>query len=938
MERYQIHQKDDDQMVIFLRIFQGTNFLHEKPFRKIMLIASLDHNVLEMTSRRPVTAGTGAATFDGKLVWACDRYTAKRMKMENIPIKVECFEALAGGKRCQIGSVVIPLRSIPFVPLSRTNMIKPRWHRLIGIESERWRNRKPELNLLVMITDPQYLEMEDGKGSSTMEDSSGDDNLRAGQQRIIYANPTTDRLLGNAELLEDRGLLQIGSKDTDTDLFELSIFLNCGRHLNRLAPSADTFGLRYYLFGEVYPLRAERNKPGSAVFWLQGKIIMNIRSSLAALGDYLQDNLKIAVDLLPECDPMTVGLAPARVSPVCAIGKSTIDFVGFLKERNMDEFKLKYASKDYTLEAVRNFPIHPVDDGEQNGASNEQLLVPSLKCKISLRFLAKEETQSTEEKDIDEKQEQAPSSPTEVEELPPIIPDMKTEHEKQASSNLTEVRELPAIKTSTENEHEKELPLPLETLNNTEPSITKELRSLSQDLKKPVTPRLATPTATLEQVDIASILLHTDQDLRDIRRTFAFIVRVGLVKFTSSPSPGLWQLTLQHPKADTSFTKLNLELMPDAVHPERINFGDIALKLLFSTLPERVMEVIGSEPSKLTLNGPHGMHVLARLDNASLLVGTREQQPSGVVVMVDGSTGDNVAIATVGCSLEDVGLNYNSQVVGTDEKSSMVTFCCHTSTDSGAKQVRPFDENISYQLLEEQKAWMNEQREQFLEELKEKERAHLQSLTHEWKVHRAEEEKRLADRLAHADAMAAALDEARRTLENRDHQDARVVRLERQFREQLEAIQTKALRLEQEAEAQIEATRNQCRELQDQLAGLSADQQHLLDANLKLQRELDQERHLRQQEVSELQQTVENIGESKLRYKEEWAKMTRKVHQLEQELAVARTPYYQPQKREQRKTPSHRGEGSQMSLISARRRGAGDWSSCSFPKPPDSCQ
>uniref|UniRef100_A0A182JCN2 DUF3668 domain-containing protein n=1 Tax=Anopheles atroparvus TaxID=41427 RepID=A0A182JCN2_ANOAO len=853
MERYQIHQKDDDQMVIFLRIFQ------------------------EMTSRRPVTAGTGAATFDGKLVWACDRYTAKRMKMENIPIKVECFEALAGGKRCQIGSVVIPLRSIPFVPLSRTNMIKPRWHRLIGIESERWRNRKPELNLLVMITDPQYLEMEDGKGSSTMQDSSGDDNLRAGQQRIIYANPTTDRLLGNAELLEDRGLLQIGSKDTDTDLFELSIFLKCGRHLNRLAPSADTFGLRYYLFGEVYPLRAERNKPGSAVFWLQGKIIMNIRSSLAALGDYLQDNLKIAVDLLPECDPMAVGLAPASVSPVCAIGKSTIDFVGFLKERNMDEFKLKYASKDYTLEAVRNFPIHPVDDGEQNGASNEQLLVPSLKCKISLRFLAKEETQSTEEKDIDEKQEQAPSSPTEVEELPPIIPDMKTEHEKQAST-------------------------------------------------------------TLEQVDIASILLHTDQDLRDIRRTFAFIVRVGLVKFTSSPSPGLWQLTLQHPKADTSFTKLNLELMPDAVHPERIDFGDIALKLLFSTLPERVMEVIGSAPSKLTLNGPHGMHVLARLDNASLLVGTREQQPSGVVVMVDGSTGDNVAIATVGCSLEDVGLNYNSQVVGTDEKSSMVTFCCHASTDSGAKQVRPFDENISYQLLEEQKAWMNEQREHFLEGLKEKERAHLQSLTHEWKVHRAEEEKRLADRLAHADAMAAALDEARRTLEDRDHQDARVVRLERQFREQLEAIQTKALRLEQEAEAQIEATRNQCRELQDQLAGLSADQQHLLDANLKLQRELDQERHLRQQEVSELQQTVENIGESKLRYKEEWAKMTRKVHQLEQELAVARTPYYQPQKREQRKTPSHRGEGSQMSLISARRRGAGDWSSCSFPKPPDSCQ
>ena len=83
------------------------------------------------------------------------------MKTENLPIKLECFAFIksnANGEfdKVVIGTILIPLRSVPVLPKSKALQMKPRWYRLTGLASE-WRQSKPELLLYIMITDKSYL-------------------------------------------------------------------------------------------------------------------------------------------------------------------------------------------------------------------------------------------------------------------------------------------------------------------------------------------------------------------------------------------------------------------------------------------------------------------------------------------------------------------------------------------------------------------------------------------------------------------------------------------------------------------------------------------------------------------------------------------------------------------------------------------------------------
>ncbi|XP_052868248.1 uncharacterized protein LOC128274181 [Anopheles cruzii] len=413
-----------------------------------------------------------------------------------------------------------------------------------------------------------------------------------------------------------------------------------------------------------------------------------------------------------------------------------------------------------------------------------------------------------------------------------------------------------------------------------------------------------------EKIDIDTISLTSEQDVRNIRRTFAFSVTVESVQFNINPSPGMWQFTLQHPKGDTPFTRLVLELLPEAITPSyRVDFGGVALKLLFSTLPDRMLATIGCEPSKLTLNGPHDLFGFAWLDNGSPLVGTREKQRSGVVVLVN-EAGETVAIATVTCSLEEVGLNYNSQVrYDTVPKPSSSLPTCHHS----ASRSVPFDETIAYYLLEEQKEWMRKERDRFSEELRGKELKHLESLTRDWKAKQATDEQLLAERLAYADTLVKSLEEARCTvLDSRTPHTTRIEQIEHRFQRQLSAIRAQALRLQRKAECHIDETRKQCLELQEQSAEQTIQQQQLLERNRMLQAELDDEREAPSKEVAELRRTLEDVTQSKAYYKEQWAKQTRELHQLRQELTMCRTPYHQtsslvtrPKKPSSRKPTTH---------------------------------
>uniref|UniRef100_A0A182VXM7 Uncharacterized protein n=1 Tax=Anopheles minimus TaxID=112268 RepID=A0A182VXM7_9DIPT len=862
---------DDQQgMIIFVQILSGIHFQQEKQGRKIALTASLNQQVFEAVSQRPVTPGSGTASFNANLVWQCDRHCLKLMKNKNAPIKLDCYEVQPSEARCLVGSVVIPLRSVPVVTQARIQSLKPRWYRLIGIENERWRRIKPELKLLVMVTDSQHLNQ-----CNAIRDDVSTPEV-SGDEQTQRSEPKPEKLPSNVELLEERGLLQVGCKDTDMDLFVFEIVLKGAQHLDQLCPGTDSFRLIYELFGEQHVSMAERTKAGSAMFAIKAKIIINLRTSVAALADYFDNGFKILISVLLDRDQT---LESGKINSAKAIGKAALNFVDFLKINRLEDFKANYSASNNTLDVVRNIPIFAANTKNKlEDRINEKMIIPSLKYKLSLRYLGSD-------------------GPILKDTLETLTGGTATEPAQEKNSNQ-QIDEQNVSKSSVEPTMK----------NNTKEAVPNE------DATKPSTPQSSRVNfeGAQEKVNIDTILMASEQDLRDIRRTFAFRVRVGTVKFNSCPSPGLWQLALQHPKADTPFTKIRLELQPDiAVHEDRIEFGDVTLELLFSALPDRVVDTISSEPSKLTLNGPHGSCALARLDNESLLVGTRERHPAGVLVMVN-EAGENVAIASVSCDLKEVGLNYNCQL-----SSPQPTIdCCHMAGPPvhGTQQKR-FDATIAYKLVEQQKAWMQEQRKQFIKQLKEKEEKHLKELARGWKEQQTVAEKRLADRLAHVDALAAALEESQRTMETHDPQDSsRVKQIEQQFRAQLEEIRAKAIKLEQEAEAQIETTRRQSKELQEQQIQLSSDQFYLVDSNRALRNELDQERAGRAQ----LEERIEELAASKQHYKEQWAKLTRKVHQLEQELSMARTPYFQPSAKDKRMGKRKNATGSFIFKMTSR--------------------
>uniref|UniRef100_A0A1I8JUN5 DUF3668 domain-containing protein n=1 Tax=Anopheles funestus TaxID=62324 RepID=A0A1I8JUN5_ANOFN len=880
------HPMDDQQeLIIFVQILGGIHFQQEKQGRKIALVASLNQQVFEALSRRPVTPGSGTASFNAKLVWQCDRLSLKLMKTKNAPIKLDCYEVQPAGARCRIGSVVIPLRSVPVVTQTRIKSLKPRWYRLIAIENERWRRIKPELHLLVMVTDLQYL-----NECTTIRDDLSTPDM-SGDEQTKRSEPKPEKLPSNVELLEDRGLLQIGCKDTDVDLFVFEIVLKCAQHLDQLCPGRDSFRLLYELFGEHHVCMAERIKSGSAVFDIKAKIRINLRTSIEALADYFENGFKILISVLLDRDET---LEPGKTKSGKAVGSVTVNFVGFVKISHMEDYKANCSANNNTLETVRSIPFVAANTNCQTEEKmNEKLIIPSLKYKLSLRYLGSDK----------------PIAKHTVETLTDS-PATETTEEKNLNQQIEEKL------TAERSESKSSVECTMKQISN---------EALPNAISKPPTPQSnrVNYEGGQEQVNIDTILMASEQDLRDIRRTFAFRVRVGTVKFTSCPSPGLWQLALQHPKADTPFTKITLELLPDiAVHEDRIEFGNVTLELLFSAIPDRVMDTISAEPSKLTLNGPHGSYALARLNNESLLVGTRERQPAGVLVMVN-EAGENVAIASVSCDLKEVGLNYNCQLSVVQETAD----CCHNmrKPPHGTKQ-KGFDETIAYKLIEEQKAWMQQQRKQFIEQLKEKEHKHLQKLTETWKEQQTVAEKRLADRLAHVDALAAALEESHRKMKPDVRQHSpRIKQIEQQFRAQLEEIRAKAIKLEQDAEAQIETTRRQSKELQQQQIQLSNDQQYLVESNRTLRNELEQERARRAEQEGQL----EELTASKQYYKEQWAKQTRKVHQLQQELSMARTPYYQPSGKDANRRAGKRtnvaGSVSQMSMVgSGAHQGAGD--------------
>lgn len=155
------------------------------------------------------------------------------MKTENLPVKIDCY-ALRNFKgivdsatKEHVGYILVPVKNIPLMGLSKAVQTKSRWMKFIGLSRE-WRQYKTELLMNLMITTKDFLTCD----RSQLLDSHG---IESSDSIVIVENPVPCMLTSQdgifIRLLQDEGLIQVGNIDVNCDVFTVKIIMKSIRYL-----------------------------------------------------------------------------------------------------------------------------------------------------------------------------------------------------------------------------------------------------------------------------------------------------------------------------------------------------------------------------------------------------------------------------------------------------------------------------------------------------------------------------------------------------------------------------------------------------------------------------------------------------------------------------------------------------------------------------------
>lgn len=293
--------------------------------------------------------------FNTNLIWETDRASIKLMKKENLPVKLE----LLGVTKMKgvnsndeimdlIGYVLMPIRSIPILPLEKALRLrmKSRWLRLIGLGKE-WRKYRPELMMSIMITNKEFLNCD--KSLKNCETDSSSESV-VDENSHIMITKQNDLFI---KLLENEKLLQVGNIDTDRDIFDVKILLKCINNIEFLAQKPiqtnAEFFFDYKLLGKRH-IRVLRKKINNR-FEIKERISIHFRSTLKALQQYFKNVFFIPIEV--------------HCSQTSTIGLTEIHFDDLIKITDLEEF-VKRSNSFLEYDGIANInPIETLDTGDQ---------------------------------------------------------------------------------------------------------------------------------------------------------------------------------------------------------------------------------------------------------------------------------------------------------------------------------------------------------------------------------------------------------------------------------------------------------------------------------------------------------------------------------------------------------------------------------------------
>lgn len=712
--------------------------------------ASLSGNKLD---REPIKTGH-TTSFEFSLIWETDRKSIKRMKIENLPVKIDLYKIknyngdLNVAQKEHIGYVLLPVRGIPMLPVQKAIKAKCRWMKLIGLSKD-FRPHKPELLMNIMITDKEFLSIDKNKLLEAQ-------TIESKQSIMFEENPNPSMMTSQKgifiRLLQKEGLLQVGSIDTDCDIFNIRLLIQNIKYLDNVAENTENisnrdFFINYILLGNNHSRKLDRKF--NRTHQIQEKISINFRSSLKSLHDYFEQIFYVPLEIYS--DNKMIGSVEIRLDQLIS------------SNFNLQEFIDKYP-KGKEFDGVETIKT-------QNNIETQNR--PVLEYKAMIIYHGTRKLHQSELFD------NYTSSDIEVDEKAggDFIPKMKSQ------SNVER------------GEYES---------NESEKSSAKEVKSL-KIVKKKSSQKLEAKVSQSEKTDIDSILkIHEFGKTSEIPRLFSYNLQLKSMKFNKKPHKGIWQISFFHEFADTPRTIVNCDIHETEIDGNVIAFNDLELKLYFTSHSENIMDLIKSSVScTLCIRGPHNTHVKAYLDCKNLLISNKEMTSGNILLTNQNETVS--AMADVFVYLDDAGINLNAR--GLENQSKKVDDPkIDVAKTIEIQKEELFDESIAYKMINELEDWKEHQQKTFLLELKRTEEKYVEKLRDEFNNMKASYEDKFVEKNNELQVLAKSLEDAHNSLKQKNLQHVRnednvqkmKQELEKSYADKLLMIKERTKQLEQE--------------------------------------------------------------------------------------------------------------------------------------------
>lgn len=684
------------------------------------------------------------------------------MKLENLPVKIDCYawkENKEKDPKVHIGYILTSLRNIPVLSVAKACEVKPRWQRIIGLGKD-WRAYHPELLMNIMITDKAYLstnrETNLPASSAVIEKFDPEDSI------IIEENPKETCMLTSQQglfirLLEEEGLVQVGGIDICCDIFIVKVLMKNIKHLDSIATDSETtsnrsihdFYVSYTLLGNTNIRSLERKF--NRTHQLQEKVSINFRSSLASLKEYFEKVFYIPVEIF--VNSRCLGSLDIRVN----IPKEALDLENFLQK-----FPKGFEYDDVI--AVKNFKPE----------KSPQATPPTMEIKVSIEYKS---TQKLHQNEVLETHKKAK----------PFY------YDQQGGGDF-----LPVISEHLNNEHEHD--------------VEEQEKDLNQEPKDGG--KLTKCQSKASNIDCI-LNTHEKGQMSDLPRLFSYNLQLKSVKLNRKPPRGIYQLSFFHERADIPRIFMNKDIKDEDCDDENniINFNDIELRLYFTSLTSNIMKVIKSTSMcLLCIKGPQNTHIKANLDCKSLMI-TNKEKVSGNILFKNQKE-CVTAMAEIFVYLEDVGINLNANLKATNldsfsenihEDSYPVNenlFVGKCSIEE--KNAILFDEEIAYKMIKELEEFKEREQDLFLQDLKKKEIMYLKEFKETFWKSKQIYLQELAEKSEKLTTITKTLEETQKSVALKNEMEERAVLdiqaikqdLEAAYKNQLVVIKTRAKQLE----------------------------------------------------------------------------------------------------------------------------------------------